>query len=74
MYAAVGAQAKAWMDRTVAGEWAERTLKKHLKEVGGLDVERVLFMDNLDAQARNRGRLLLPRRSRVQRHMMRFCL
>jgi hypothetical protein len=50
--AAARAQAKAWMDRDTTQQWARRTLKHHLKDVGGLNVERVLFMDNLDAQAR----------------------
>jgi hypothetical protein len=48
--AAVRVQAKAWMDRATAHEWAQRTLKKHLQDVGGLRVERLLLMDNLDAQ------------------------
>lgn len=44
-------QRKAWMDRPTAHSWAAGVFEPYV-EAKGVKRDRVLFMDNLDAQAR----------------------
>lgn len=59
-------QPKAWMDRKIAHEWAGECYEPYV-DGRGTNRDRVLFMDNLDAQVWHALRAASRARGRVAR-------